>query len=56
MAVGTVGVAQALLQKRQVRCACLGAVLNLPMSSVTLLEDVRMEGMAVAVLAGLYLG
>jgi copper chaperone CopZ len=56
MAVGTVGVTQALLQKRRIRCACLGAVLNLPMSSVTLFEDVLMAAMAAAMLAGLYVG
>lgn len=56
MSVGTVGVAQALLQKRRIRCACLGSVLNLPMSSVTLFEDVLMAAMAAAMLAELYLG
>ena len=56
MAVGTVGVAQALLEKRLIRCACLGSVLNLPMSSVTLIEDVLMVAMALAMLAGLYVG
>lgn len=55
MGVGTVGVAQALRQRRRVRCACLGSVLNLPMSSVTLFEDVLMAGMALAMLAGPYL-
>jgi hypothetical protein len=54
MAVGTVGVARALLQGRRVRCACLGSVLNLPMSAVTLVEDVLMAAMALAMLGGLY--
>jgi hypothetical protein len=56
MTVGAAGVAQALLQRRRVRCACLGSVLNLPMSSVTLFEDLLMAGMALAMLAALYLG
>jgi copper chaperone CopZ len=56
MVIGTVGVAQALLQKRRIQCACLGSVLNLPMSSVTLFEDVLMAAMAAAMLAGLYVG
>lgn len=56
MTVGTVGVARALLGKRQIRCACLGSVLNLPMSSVTLVEDVLMAAMAAAMLVGPYLG
>jgi hypothetical protein len=46
MLVGTVGVVQSLLNKRQIRCACLGAVFNLPMSTVTLLEDGVMAAMA----------
>lgn len=50
MAVGTVGVARALLARKKIRCACLGAVFNLPMSYVTLAEDVLMAGMAAAML------
>lgn len=50
MALGLVGVTKALLEKRKIRCACLGAVFNLPMSSVTFLEDAIMAGMAVAML------
>jgi copper chaperone CopZ len=46
MLVGTVGVVQSLLARRKIRCACLGAVFNLPMSTVTLLEDLLMAGMA----------
>lgn len=48
MAVGTVGVARALPARRKIRCACLGAVFKLPMSYVTLAEDVLMAGMAAA--------
>ncbi|VTU01461.1 heavy metal transporter : Uncharacterized protein OS=Fibrella aestuarina BUZ 2 GN=FAES_2978 PE=4 SV=1 [Gemmataceae bacterium] len=50
MGVGTVGVVQTLLARRKIRCACLGTVFNLPMSYVTLLEDVLMAGMAVMML------
>ena len=46
MVVGTAGVVQSLLARRKIRCACLGAVFNLPMSTVTILEDVLMAGMA----------
>jgi hypothetical protein len=52
MAVGTVGVVQSLLARRAIRCACLGTVFDLPMSTVTLVEDVLMAGMA-AVMLGL---
>lgn len=53
MLVGTVGVTQALLQRRKVQCACLGTVFNLPMSTVTFVEDALMAGMALAMLVGL---
>lgn len=46
MGVSTVGVVQSLLTRRKIRCACLGTVFNLPMSYVTLVEDLLMTGMA----------
>lgn len=55
MGVSTVGVVKSLLARRKIRCACLGAVFNLPMSYVTLTEDLLMVVMAgvmlVAILA-----
>jgi copper chaperone CopZ len=51
MLVGAVGVLRALLDKRQIRCACLGTALNLPMTKVTLVEDLGMAAMAAAMLA-----
>jgi copper chaperone CopZ len=42
MAVSSIGVIQSLLEKRKIKCACLGAVFNLPMSSITLTEDLLM--------------
>ncbi len=39
MAVSSIGVIQSVFQKRKIRCACLGTVFNLPMSTVTLVED-----------------
>lgn len=50
MGIGTLGVVKTLVGGRKIRCACLGAVFNLPMSSVTLIEDLLMVGMAVAML------
>jgi copper chaperone CopZ len=50
MGVSTVGVIQSLLAKRKFQCACLGAVFNLPMSTITLVEDLLMVGMAGAML------
>lgn len=55
MSVSLAGVLQSVLAKRKIRCACLGAVFNLPMSTVTVVEDALMIGMSVAMLAGLLL-
>lgn len=50
MGVSTIGVLQSILSKKKIRCACLGAVFNLPMSVVTLIEDLLMVGMAAVML------
>ena len=52
MVVSSIGVIQSVFQKRQIRCACLGTVFNLPMSTVTLVEDGLMIAMAAAALLG----
>jgi copper chaperone CopZ len=46
MGISLVGVLQAVLQKRKIRCACLGAVFNLPMSTITVIEDALMIAMS----------
>jgi hypothetical protein len=53
MGVGTVGVVKSLLARRKIRCACLGTVFNLPMSYVTLVEDLLMVAMAAVMLAAM---
>lgn len=50
MAVSLAGVMRAVLSKQTIRCACLGTVFNLPMSTVTIVEDGLMLGMAVIAL------
>lgn len=50
MGISTVGVIESLRAKRKFQCACLGAVFNLPMSTITLVEDLLMVGMAGAML------
>jgi len=52
MSVSSIGVIQSLLNKRQIRCACLGTAFNLPMSTVTLVEDGLMIVMAASALLG----
>ncbi len=46
MIAGAAGVLKSLLNKQTIRCACLGTVLNLPMTQVTLIEDLGMAAMA----------
>lgn len=50
MGFSSLGVLQALSQRRAIQCACLGTVLKLPMSTITLVEDVGMAVMAAAML------
>lgn len=42
MLVSIIGVLQSVLNKRKIKCACLGDVFNLPMSSITIIEDALM--------------
>lgn len=51
MIIGALGVVRALTKKQRIRCACLGTVLNLPMTTVTLVEDLGMAAMAGTMLA-----
>jgi len=46
MSVSIVGVLQSVLNKRKIKCACLGDVFNLPMSTITIIEDALMIGMS----------
>ncbi len=50
MLVGAVGVLRPLLRRQEIRCACLGTALNLPMTTVTLVEDLAMAAMGAAML------
>jgi len=46
MAFSAIGVLRAVLSKQIIRCACLGTVFQLPMSTVTIIEDTGMAVMA----------
>ncbi len=46
MLVSSIGVAIELSKGKEIVCACLGVVFKLPMTYVTLLEDLLMAGMA----------
>lgn len=39
MSLSIIGVLQSVFNKKKIQCACLGAVFNLPMSTVTIIED-----------------
>lgn len=46
MAFSSIGVISAVLSKQKIKCACLGTGFNLPMTTITIIEDVLMAGMA----------
>lgn len=50
LGVSSIGVIKSNLDKRKIKCACLGDVFNLPMSTVTIVEDVTMVAMAIVML------
>jgi copper chaperone CopZ len=50
MSVSIIGVLQSVFNKRKIQCACLGAVFNLPMSTVTIIEDAVMIAMSAIML------
>jgi cation transport ATPase len=53
MLVSIIGVLQSVLNKKAIKCACLGAVFNLPMSTVTIIEDGLMIAMSAVMLLSL---
>ena len=50
MSISIIGVLQSVFNKRKIQCACLGAVFNLPMSTVTIIEDALMILMSVTMI------
>lgn len=50
MSISIIGVLQSVLNKRKIKCACLGDVFHLPMSTVTILEDALMIAMSGAMI------
>jgi len=54
MGFSSIGVIQSVLNKQKIRCACLGAVFNLPMSTVTIVEDLLMVSMSGLLLMGVH--
>lgn len=54
MGVSTIGVVQSLSKGSAIRCACLGTIIDLPLSKVTLFEDLLMVAMS-AIMVTMYL-
>jgi hypothetical protein len=50
MFVSTIGVVQKIREKEEVPCACLGMVFKIPMTWVTLVEDLLMALEALAMI------
>lgn len=54
LGITTIGVTKTLLDKRSIRCACLGTALQLPMTEATFIENAIMLVMAVVLLIQLF--
>lgn len=50
MGFSSIGVIESVINKKRIQCACLGTVFNLPMSTVTIIEDLLMVAMAAGML------
>lgn len=50
MLFGSLGVLRTLIRGEKMKCACMGSLLNVPLSSVALVEDLSMAAMALAML------
>jgi len=53
LGITTIGVTKTLLDKRAIRCACLGTALKLPMTEATFIENAIMLVMATILLINL---
>lgn len=54
MSVSSVGVIKSLSRRQKIQCACLGTVFNLPMTTITLVEDLLMAVMALLTLTAFH--
>jgi len=53
LGITTIGVTKTLLDKKAIRCACLGTALKLPMTEATFIENAIMIIMAILMLIGM---
>jgi cation transport ATPase len=54
LGITTIGVTKTLLDKKSIRCACLGTALKLPMTEATFIENAIMIIMAVLMLLNIF--
>lgn len=54
MSISIVGVLKSVIDKKKIKCACLGDVFNLPMSTITIIEDGTMIIMSLAMIAWMW--
>lgn len=54
LGITTIGVTKSLINKQAIQCACLGSVLNLPMTKATFIENTIMIVMAVFMLVDMF--
>ena len=50
LGITTIGVTKSLLNKKAIRCACLGTALQLPMTEATFIENAIMLVMAIGMI------
>ena len=50
MVIGVIGVTKSLISNPKMRCACLGTIVDVPLTKFTLTEDIVMGVMAAAIL------
>jgi copper chaperone CopZ len=55
MGVSSIGVIRSLLRRQTIQCACLGTIIKLPLSKVTLFEDLLMVAMSLAMTVHLFM-
>jgi cation transport ATPase len=53
MSVSIIGVLQSVWNRKKIQCACLGSVFNLPMSTITIIEDGLMIAMSLLMVLSL---
>jgi len=54
LGITTIGVTKTLLDKKSIRCACLGTALKLPMTEATFIENTIMIIMAIVMLLNIF--